>query len=64
MLHIGYLLGETAGCEKMDARLVIVSPDDEGDGFQAMGYGFDQVIAHQVQRLLFSEVFVISSGFL
>ena len=46
MLHVGHLLGKTAGSEKLNARLVIIGPDDQGDGLQAVGDGFDVLVAH------------------
>jgi hypothetical protein len=41
VLHVGHLLGKTAGSEKLNARLVIIGPDDQGDGLKTVGDGFD-----------------------
>ena len=46
MLHVGHLLGKTAGREKLNARLVKIGPDDQGDGLQAVGDGLDVLVAH------------------
>ena len=46
LLHVVHLLGKIDVSEKLNARLVIIGPDDEGDGLQAVGNGFDVLVAH------------------
>ena len=50
MLHVVHLPGKTDGSEKLNARLVIIGPDDQGDGLQAVGDGFD-VLFHVFSNL-------------
>ena len=47
MLHVGHLLRKTTGSEKLNARLIIIGPDDQGDGLQSVGDGFDILTAHK-----------------
>ena len=37
LLHVVHLLGKIDGREKLNARLIIIGPDDQGDGLQAGG---------------------------
>ena len=39
----------------MNARLVIIGPDDQGDGLQAGGDGFDKAIFHEKSFVVLSQ---------
>ena len=61
MFHVGHLLGKAAGSEKLNARLVIIGSDDQGDGLQTVGDGFDKDIFHEETFIeSFEYVFILS----
>jgi len=55
MFHVGHLLGKAAGSEKLNARLVIIGSDDQDDGLQAGGDGFDKAIFPEKSFVVLSQ---------
>ena len=55
MLHVVHLPGKTDGSEKLNARLVIIGPDDQGDGLQAGGDGSDKAIFPEKSFVVLSQ---------
>ena len=52
-VHISFLYDTES--EKLNARLFIIGPDDQGDGLQAVGDGFDKAVFPEKSFVVLSQ---------